>query len=87
MLAAVFTAGFSLVLRPTFGESFDRIPGGNGDMRLVNYVLEHAHQYLSGNVADFWNASFFYPHPNVLVLSENQLGAAPFYSVFRSAER
>ena len=84
VLAVVFMASFHLVLQPTFGESFDSIPGGNGDMRLVNYVLEHAHQYFSGHVADFWNASFFYPHPNVLVLSENQVGAAPFYSAFRS---
>ena len=40
-------------------------------------------RYFSGHVDQFWNAPFFYPHPNVLVLSENQVGAAPFYSLFR----
>ena len=66
------------ILLPTLGRSFQTIPGDGGDMRLVNYVLEHSHQYFSGRVEQFWNASFFYPHPNVLVLSENQVGAAPF---------
>ena len=83
VLALVFSASLQFALLPTFGESFQTIPGHDGDMRLVNYVLEHCHQYFSGRVDQFWNAPFFYPHPNVLALSENQVGAAPFYSLFR----
>lgn len=64
---------------------FSRIPGDLGDARFNNYVLEHAHLYFTGEVKEFWSAPFIYPEKNIIAYSDNFLGTAPFYSLFRSA--
>jgi hypothetical protein len=62
------------------------LPGGPIDAAFVHYVLEHGYQWLNGGFsASFWNAPFFYPHPNSMANSEVLLGLLPFYAVWRAA--
>ncbi len=65
------------------GFNFERIYGDLGDARFLNYVLEHSFLYLSGNLDSFWSANFFYPFKNAIVISENLIGTAPIYALFR----
>jgi hypothetical protein len=58
-------------------------PGDLGDARFNLYILEHAHQFFSGNLASYWDAPFMYPMKSMISWSDNLLGTAPFYSVFR----
>ena len=58
-------------------------PGDLGDARFNIYLLEHVHQYFTGQVDDFWNAPFMYPEEEVISYSDNLIGSAPFYSIFR----
>uniref|UniRef100_C6E5V4 Glycosyltransferase RgtA/B/C/D-like domain-containing protein n=1 Tax=Geobacter sp. (strain M21) TaxID=443144 RepID=C6E5V4_GEOSM len=60
-----------------------RIPGDLVDSRLNNYFLEHGYRWVTGQVASFWNAPFFFPAPQVMTLSDNHLGTLPLYSLFR----
>lgn len=68
-----------------FGPDRALVPGDLGDARFNNYILEHFHQYASGEVASYWDAPFMYPYKNVIALSDNLLGTAPLYSLFRHA--
>ncbi len=65
------------------GFNLKYFPGDLGDARFNTYLLEHAHQYFTGQVQDFWNAPFMYPEKEVISYSDNLLGSAPFYSIFR----
>lgn len=65
------------------GVNLKYFPGDLGDARFNTYLLEHAHQYFTGQVDDFWNALFMYPEKEVISYSDNLLGSAPFYSIFR----
>jgi hypothetical protein len=65
------------------GLKFTHYPGDLGDGRLNNYFLEHAHKFLSQHERDLWNAPFMYPEKEVLSYSDNLLGTAPLYSIFR----
>ncbi len=85
LIVLIFVVFCSWVAIPQFGEDFQTIPGDLGDSRFVNYILEHGFRFLIGQSESFWNARFFYPHENVIALSENQLGAVPFYALFRLA--
>lgn len=67
------------------GHNFSDFPGDLGDGRFNNYILEHCHQYFTGQVSAFWNAGFMVPEANMITYSDNLLGSAPFYSVFRMA--
>ncbi|HQW41024.1 MAG TPA: hypothetical protein PK149_07665 [Flavobacteriales bacterium] len=66
-----------------FGPDRELIPGDLGDARFNNYILEHFHQYATGKVDAYWDAPFMYPYKNVIALSDNLLGSAPLYSLFR----
>lgn len=66
-----------------FGPDRELIPGDLGDARFNNYLLEHFHQYTTGKVDRYWDAPFMYPYKNVIALSDNLLGTAPLYSLFR----
>lgn len=66
-----------------FGPDRAMIPGDLGDSRFNNYILEHFHQWTAGKVDSYWDAPFMYPHQNVTALSDNLLGTAPVYSLFR----
>ena len=65
------------------GRSFTFFPGDLGDARFNTYLLEHAHMFLTGQTKSLWNAPFMYPEPDVITYSDNLIGAAPFYSLFR----
>lgn len=77
------TLGLLFFCMNVVGFNFDFYPGDLGDGRLNLYFLEHAHKFFTGNLSSFWNAPFMYPQPNVIAYSDNLLGSAPFYSVFR----
>ncbi|WP_317900065.1 hypothetical protein [Aurantibacillus circumpalustris] len=64
---------------------FSKVPGDLGDARFNNYILEHAHLFFTGKISEFWNAPFIYPEKNIIAYSDNLLGSAPFYSLFRLA--
>src|SRR5690554_5381154 len=76
-------AGMLLFTFKVIGFNLDYFPGDLGDGRLNLYFLEHAHQFFTGKVAEFWNAPFMYPEGNVIAYSDNHLGTAPIYSFFR----
>jgi hypothetical protein len=65
------------------GYNFSYFPGDLGDARFSMYMFEHSYQFFLGNEASFWEASFMYPEPKIITYSENFIGSAPFYSVFR----
>ncbi len=60
------------------------IPGDLIEARSNNYVLEHFHSFITGRQDRYWDAPLIYPAQNALAHSENLLGSAPIYSVFRS---
>lgn len=84
LLAGLWYFCFNMI-----GLDFTHIPGDLGDARFNNYLLEHAHRFFTLKTGEFWNAPFMYPEKDVISYSDNLLGAAPFYSLFRllGAER
>lgn len=58
-------------------------PGDLGDGRFNAYLLEHAHKFLTLQEPSLWDAPFMYPEPQVITYSDNLVGSAPFYSVWR----
>ena len=77
------SAGIYFITLNVTGYSFTHYPGDLGDGRLNNYFLEHAHKYLTGQIGSLWDAPFMYPEEKVLSYSDNLIGTAPFYSIFR----
>lgn len=65
------------------GINLTYFPGDLGDGRFNIYILEHAHQYFGGNLESFWSAPFMYPEKEIITFSDNLLGTAPLYSLFR----
>ena len=83
----LFFAGLCLgmyffTLRIT-GFGLEYFAGDLGDGRLNMYFLEHAHRWFTGQNSSFWDAPFMYPQPAVITYSDNLLGSAPLYSLFR----
>ena len=79
----LFAFSFWLIESKMFGLNFALIPGDLGDARFNNYILEHFFRWLSGLDKSYWSASFFYPYSNNIAFSDNLLGSAPFYVLFR----
>lgn len=77
-------AGLLLFPVSMMNRDFSRIPGDKGDARFNNYILEHGYKYAKGEVPDYWDAPFLYPHRNTIALSDNLLGTLPVYIFFRS---
>lgn len=75
--------GLYFVTFNIIGFDFAYFPGDLGDGRFNVYILEHAHQCFSGNLKSFWNAPFMYPEKEIITFSDNLLGTAPIYSIFR----
>ena len=73
---------YFMILNVT-GIDFCYLPGDLGDGRFNTYILEHAHQYFSGNLDSFWSAPFMHPEKEIITFSDNLLGTAPLYSIFR----
>lgn len=81
---ALFLVGTWSVPLAVFGPERALVPGDLGDARFNNYVLEHFHQYITGKEASYWDAPMMYPEKNTIARSDNLLGTAPIYSLFRS---
>jgi hypothetical protein len=79
----MLVTGLYLVPFSIFDDAWSKFPGDLGDARFNNYVLEHGHQFVTGNVDSFWDAPVMYPQKNVIAFSDNLLGSMPFYSAFR----
>ena len=75
--------GLYALVSTYFGGDLSLLPGDLGDTRFNLFILEHCHQFFSGTVGEFWNAGFMYPEPEVISLSDNLIGSAPIYSLFR----
>lgn len=80
-----FAVGIYFCVILPFGPGFTNVLGDLGDARLNNYILEHFHRWLTGADASYWSAPFFYPFPYTIAFSENLLGSAPIYTLFRIA--
>lgn len=76
--------GLIIVFYPMF-ISPDKMPGDLGDMRFVNYVLEHGFLWLKQNEIhnSFWNMPFFYPYNNTLAYSDMLIGGMVIYAPLR----
>jgi hypothetical protein len=75
--------GLLLFTFKIIGFNFSFFPGDLGDSRLNLYFLEHAYKFFTGNIHAYWDAPFMYPEKNVIAYSDNLLGSAPIYSIFR----
>lgn len=76
-------AGLTWITIPGVGWGLEYFPGDMADGRFNLYLLEHAYHFFTGQTKDFWGAPFMYPEPNVISYSDNLLGSAPIYAVFR----
>lgn len=80
---------FSLLFLGTF-HAFSQIKFGTnsfGDLRdgrFSNFILEHFYRALIGEEKSFKNANFFYPAPNVIMLSDNYWFLGFIYAFFRN---
>jgi len=81
----IFILGVWFFCVRILGYNFEYIPGDLGDSRFINFLLEHAHQWITGHADGFWDAAFMYPFKNTIALSDSMLGTLPFYSVWRIA--
>ena len=61
------------------------MPGDLGDARFINYILEHAYLYITGNSlhSSFWDLPILYPYKNTLAYSDVMLGAMMIYVPLR----
>lgn len=77
----LFFAGiFHLIFSIKFGaNSFGDLIDG----RLNNFFLEHFYLAFTLQEESFKNANFFYPAPNVMMLSDNHWLLGPVYALFR----
>ncbi|MCP5498262.1 MAG: hypothetical protein H7A25_00030 [Leptospiraceae bacterium] len=85
-----FFLGFALLgiyisFEPTFSSNFQNLQTDPGDTRIVHYFMEHSYRFIFSESYQFelWSPGFYYPFRNALALSENLLGAAPFYWALR----
>jgi len=81
----LFILGMWLVIIRPLGAQLALVPGDLGDARFNNYVLEQFFRWASGLTRDYWNATFYYPFQWTMAFSDNLLGSAPFYALFRWA--
>lgn len=71
------------------GHGFDRMPGDPGDARLVQYLLEHSYQWLTGGFfgllgpVSLLDPPGFFPAEHVYGYSHLLLGSAPVYWLWR----
>ena len=82
VLFGLFMGLYFITLNVT-GIEFTHFPGDMGDARFNIYLLEHAHKFLMGGGGSFWDAPFMFPEERVITYSDNLLGSAPVYSIFR----
>jgi hypothetical protein len=83
LIFVIFFLGMWFTVLKVFGNNFNFIPGGIGDASFTNYILEHFFRRVLGLDGSYWNSPFFYPFPYTTAFSENFLGSAPLYLLFR----
>ena len=55
------------------------------DLRFNLFIIEHGYQWLTGGVADFWDAGIFYPAThNTVAFSDHHIGNLPLYALLRA---
>ncbi len=83
----VWTAGMVLAFGPILFSGLNQTFAGLGDVRLVNFTLEHSYRWAAGYPihADFWSPPIYYPHQNVAAYTDLLVGAAGPYWVARAA--
>jgi hypothetical protein len=83
----VLLAGLLTAFHPTLLSGFARLQTDPGDTLLNAYVLEHSWRWLTkpDYIGTHWSPPFFHPQQLVLAYSENLLGTAPLYWLFRTA--
>ncbi len=79
----LFLLGLWLVILRPLGPHLALVPGDLGDARFNNYVLEHFFHWVTGLTRDYWDAPFFFPFHQTITFSDNLLGSAPLYALFR----
>ena len=81
-----WSVGMVMVFGPIVFSGMRRTFFGLGDVRLVNFTLEHSYRWLSGHPlhADFWSPPLFYPQENVAAYTDLLLGAAVPYWLVRA---
>lgn len=82
---SIALVGIWITFYPTITSGFSRMQADPGDTRLNHYFLEHSFQVMFNRQygGTFWSPQFFYPFKNALALSDNLLGNAPLYWMFR----
>lgn len=75
--------GVVFVIGPTVTDGL--VPGDLTDGRLNGYILEHDFRFFTGVIHHYWTGSFFYKFPLTTAFSDNLLGSAPLYAIFRLA--
>lgn len=83
IVLAVFLIGLLYYCLRITGFGLEFVPGDLGDARFINYLLEHGHRYIIGDVDSFWSPAIMYPTANALAFSDNMIGSIPLYSIFR----
>jgi hypothetical protein len=78
-----FLAGFYFITLNVTGKDLSLYPGDLIDARFNNYILEHDYRFFTGKDPSLWDAPFMFPAKNVITYSDNLVGSAPFYSLFR----
>ena len=80
-----WAVGLLVMAWPTFASGFQRVQGGLGDSRLVNFTLEHSYRWLMGMplAEDLWSPPIFFPVQNVAAYTDLMLGVAPLYWIWR----
>jgi hypothetical protein len=87
LYATVLLAGVLCAFHPTLLSGGTRIQTDPADTLFNHYVLEHSWLWVSrpGYAGTFWSPPCFYPARLTLAYSENLLGTAPVYWLYRSA--
>lgn len=77
----MWSAGMLLRFHPILFSGFQKTFFGLGDIRLVNFTLEHSYRWLAGYPlhSGLWSPPIYYPHQNVAAYTDLVLGAAPPY--------
>lgn len=83
MLIGLFCGLFFFTFRVT-DFSLLYFPGDLGDARLNLFFFEHNYKFFLGKLSgSYWDIAFMYPEKNVMGYSDNLLGTAPIYALFR----
>lgn len=84
----LWAGGMLMLFHPILLTGMRRTFAGLGDVRLVNFTLEHGYRWLGGRYlhADFWSPPLFFPHRNVATYTDLVLGAAPPYWMLRAVD-